>query len=92
MKTEWVHKKLGDDDVAKIIMGQSPSSASYNDENIGLPFLQGCADFGEVFPKTSVYCNEPLKVAPQNSIFPLELLIKQIKNTLSGEACALLFL
>ena len=68
MKTEWVHKKLGDDDVAKIIMGQSPSSASYNDENIGLPFLQGCADFGEVFPKTSVYCNEPLKVAPQNSI------------------------
>ena len=49
-------------------MGQSPSSASYNDENIGLPFLQGCADFGEVFPKTSVYCNEPLKVAPQNSI------------------------
>lgn len=68
MKTEWVHKKLGDDDVAKIIMGQSPSSASYNDENIGLPFLQGCADFGEVFPKTSVYCDEPLKVAPQNSI------------------------
>ena len=66
--TEWVHKKLGDDDVAKIIMGQSPSSASYNDENIGLPFLQGCADFGEVFPKTSVYCDEPLKVAPQNSI------------------------
>lgn len=51
MKTEWVHKKLGDDDVAKIIMGQSPSSASYNDENIGLPFLQGCADFGEVFQR-----------------------------------------
>lgn len=68
MKTEWVHKKLGDDDVAKIIMGQSPSSTSYNDENVGLPFLQGCADFGEVFPMTSVYCDEPLKVAPQNSI------------------------
>ena len=65
---EWVHKKLGDESVSKIIMGQSPSSTTYNDENIGMPFLQGCADFGDIYPKVSVFCKEPLKVAPENSI------------------------
>ena len=68
MKTEWVHKKLGDNKVALIIMGQSPSSSTYNDDGIGLPFLQGCADFGEVFPKIKTYCSDSLKVAPANSI------------------------
>lgn len=66
--SEWVHKKLGDESVSKIIMGQSPSSTTYNDENIGMPFLQGCADFGDIYPKVSVFCKEPLKVAPENSI------------------------
>lgn len=66
--TKWVTKKLGDDSVAKIIMGQSPSSASYNEEFEGLPFLQGCAEFGKINPNTHIYCNEPLKVAPENSI------------------------
>lgn len=68
MKTEWVHKKLGDSDVSKIIMGQSPSSLAYNEEGVGLPFLQGCAEFGDVFPDTSVFCADLLKIAPENSI------------------------
>lgn len=66
--TKWVTKKLGDESVAKIIMGQSPSSTSYNEEFEGLPFLQGCAEFGKINPNTHVYCKEPLKVAPENSI------------------------
>lgn len=65
---KWIHKKLGDDDVSKIIMGQSPSSSAYNEEGIGLPFLQGCAEFGDVFPNTSVFCDDLLKIAPENSI------------------------
>jgi hypothetical protein len=32
--------------LADIIMGQSPDSASCNTDGSGLPFLQGCAEFG----------------------------------------------
>ena len=39
---EWKEKKLGD--IAKVTMGQSPDSNSYNDNNIGLPLIQGNAD------------------------------------------------
>ena len=65
---QWVRKKLGDIDVSKIIMGQSPSSAAYNEEGVGLPFLQGCAEFGDVYPNTSIFCSDILKIAPENSI------------------------
>jgi len=67
-KEQWVRKKLGDSDVSKIIMGQSPSSAAYNEEEVGLPFLQGCAEFGYVYPNTSIFCSDILKIAPENSI------------------------
>ncbi|MEM2373445.1 MAG: hypothetical protein QXI11_03285 [Thermoproteota archaeon] len=36
--------------VADIIMGQSPPSSTYNEEGVGLPFLQGKAEFGEIYP------------------------------------------
>jgi type I restriction enzyme S subunit len=36
---------------AKIIMGQSPPSETYNKDGRGLPFFQGKADFGEMYPK-----------------------------------------
>ena len=41
-KSKWEYKKLCD--VALIIMGQSPSSDSYNEEGKGLPFL-GCTNY-----------------------------------------------
>lgn len=34
-------------DICEIIMGQSPSSDSYNVKGQGLPFFQGNADFGK---------------------------------------------
>jgi len=64
--SEWKSVKLGD--VAKITMGQSPSSSTYNDLGNGLPFLQGCADFGPKYPIKKVYCSDPLKIAESNSI------------------------
>ena len=67
-KEQWLHKKLGDSQVSTIIMGQSPSSSAYNEEGIGIPFLQGCAEFGEVFPNTTVFSADLLKIAPENSI------------------------
>jgi len=41
---DWEEKELGDEDVAIIIMGSSPKSSFYNENNIGLPLLQGNAD------------------------------------------------
>ena len=67
-KEQWLHKKLGDSRVSTIIMGQSPSSSAYNEEGVGIPFLQGCAEFGEVFPNTTVFSADLLKIAPENSI------------------------
>ena len=62
-----VEKKL--DDVADIIMGQSPLSQSYNKDKKGLPFYQGKTEFGDVYIKEpTVYCNSPIKVVEENDI------------------------
>ncbi len=64
--TGWETKKLGQ--VTNLIMGQSPSSDTYNTERNGLPFFQGKADFGTHYPKIRTWCSEPTKIAPENSI------------------------
>ena len=38
----WESKRLGE--IGEIIMGQSPSSLSYNDNSIGIPLIQGNND------------------------------------------------
>jgi len=58
--------KLGD--VCKIIAGQSPPSSTYNNEGDGLPFFQGKADFGYLYPKVRVWCSKPKKVAEVGDI------------------------
>lgn len=65
MKQGWEIKRLGD--VCDIIMGQSPSSYTYND-SIGLPFFQGNADFGKISPIVRVFCSAPIKIAYKNDI------------------------
>ena len=63
---EWQsYKNLGD--VVTIIMGQSPSSDTYNDKE-GLPFFQGNADFGKEHPTVRVFCNSPIRIAEPNDI------------------------
>lgn len=49
--------------IAEIIMGQSPPSSTYNSSGIGLPFFQGKADFGRLYPVARKYCSEPKKNA-----------------------------
>jgi len=63
---DWEVVRLGD--VAEIIMGESPPSSTYNNIGEGLPFLQGKAEFGEIYPSPSVYCSKPLKIAELNDI------------------------
>ena len=54
--------------IAKITMGQSPDSRYYSEEENGLPFLQGCAEFGSRFPNHFFYCSQTKKVANADSI------------------------
>jgi len=49
--------------IAKIIMGQSPPSSTYNEEGVGLPFLQGKAEFGRIYPTPKMYTSKPTKIA-----------------------------
>lgn len=55
-------------DIAKINMGQSPPSSTYNEVGIGLPFYQGKADFGYINPVPKKYCSAPSKIAERGDI------------------------
>lgn len=55
-------------DVAIIIAGQSPDSKYYNTKGEGLPFFQGKADFGVLYPKIRTYCSQPTKIAEKDDI------------------------
>ena len=73
-------------DSCVLIMGQSPSSNSYNTSGDGLPFYQGNADFGEENPVPRSWCTEPKKIAEKGDILisvrarPLGPSISQTKN------------
>jgi type I restriction enzyme S subunit len=54
--------------VCEVIAGQSPPSSTYNKKKIGLPFFQGKADFGEMFPTIRYWCDSPNKIAIPNDI------------------------
>ena len=62
----WEMVRLGD--VCNIIMGQSPPSTTYNGEGVGMPFLQGKAEFTELFPVPTKYCTQRLRVSPKGSV------------------------
>lgn len=51
-----------------INMGQSPASETYNNNALGLPFYQGNADFGEIHPKTRIWCSNPVKIANKDDL------------------------
>ncbi len=64
--SSWKECKLGE--VAEINMGQSPKSEFYNQDKIGLPFLQGNRTFGLKYPYFDTYCSEPTKIAKHGEI------------------------
>jgi type I restriction enzyme S subunit len=51
-----------------VVMGQSPPGTSYNTSGDGLPFFQGKTDFGEIYPKVRVFCNQPSRIAEEGDI------------------------
>ncbi len=64
--SEWRECTLGD--IAEINMGQSPKSEFYNENQVGLPFLQGNRTFGLKYPYFDTYCSEPKKIAKSGEI------------------------
>lgn len=62
----WKRERLGR--IADLTMGQSPDSKYYSEDEVGLPFLQGCAEFSSRFPVPKQYCTHATKIAPEGSI------------------------
>ena len=62
------------DEIADAIMGQSPPGETVveldgkTEELIGLPFIQGNAEFGRAYPIPSKWCANPLKVAEPGDV------------------------
>ncbi|MEQ3307325.1 restriction endonuclease subunit S [Fusobacterium varium] len=66
IKDGWIKSKL--DKFIEIVMGQSPKSEFYNNQGIGMPFLQGNRTFGERFPYFDTYCTQNKKIANKEDI------------------------
>jgi len=62
----WKTKPLSA--ISEIVMGQSPDSKYYSEEEIGFPFLQGCAEFTNKYPLPKLYCSQSKKIATSGSI------------------------
>jgi type I restriction enzyme, S subunit len=77
----WEKKELGY--IAKFIMGQSPKSIYYNEDNNGLPFHQGVTNFGDRFPTHCNYCTQLNRLAePGDILFSVRAPVGRINITL----------
>lgn len=65
-KKGWKTRKL--EEVAKINMGQSPKGDSYNTDGVGIPLLNGPAEFGKRFPIEKQWTVSPTKKCVPNDI------------------------
>ena len=62
----WQIKRL--DEIADVVMGQSPPGSSYNEHGEGQPFFQGKTEFGEVHPTVRKYTTAGTKFAKAGDI------------------------
>ncbi|SFN61273.1 type I restriction enzyme, S subunit [Bizionia echini] len=62
----WEKVKLVE--CANLVMGQSPKSEFYNNEEIGLPFHQGVKDYGFRFPINYSWSTQGNRIAEEDSI------------------------
>ncbi len=51
-----------------VVQGQSPPGHTYNTDAVGLPFLQGKAEFGDTYPSAVKWCSTPSKIAEPNDV------------------------
>ncbi len=62
----WAWTTLGE--ACHVVMGQSPPGDTYNAIGVGLPFFQGKAEFGPLYPTAVKWCSEPTKIAEAGDI------------------------
>ena len=62
----WTPTTLGD--TCLVIQGQSPPGTTYNTDGIGLPFLQGKAEFADLYPTAVKWCSAPSKIADPGDV------------------------
>lgn len=84
---DWDFKKLKN--ISEVIMGSSPSSVSYNEQNIGLPLLQGNADIKNRLSSPRIYTSEITKECQIGDILlsvraPVGTVAKSLHNACIG--------
>ena len=62
----WVVSTL--QEVSLVIQGQSPPGSTYNTDGVGLPFLQGKAEFRATYPVAVKWCSAPSKIAEPDDV------------------------
>ena len=62
----WEERSL--EDIADVVMGQSPKSEFYNQNKKGIPFHQGVGSYGERFVDNETYTTSYTRVGVENSI------------------------
>jgi len=62
----WKNARL--DEIGEVILGQSPPGETYNLEQEGLPFFQGKAEFGDLYPTPIKWCSKPKKIAEPDDV------------------------
>lgn len=66
MPPGWAETTLGD--ACEVVMGQSPPGTSYNGDAVGMPFLQGKAEFGDLRPTVRKWTTAPKKLARKGDV------------------------
>ncbi|HAF15567.1 MAG TPA: hypothetical protein DCK99_18105 [Blastocatellia bacterium] len=75
------------DEACEVILGQSPPGESYNTEGKGLPFFQGKAEFGDLYPAPVKWCTKPSKVAQKDDVLISVRAPVGPTNLCPGDAC-----
>jgi type I restriction enzyme, S subunit len=90
---DWEIKQLAT--ICDIVMGQSPSSESYNENDTGLPLVQGNADIKSRITKPRIYTSQITKISEVDDIImtvraPVGAIAKSnIKSCIGRGICAL---
>ena len=66
LPASWINTTIGE--ACVVIQGQSPPGTTYNTEGVGLPFLQGKAEFGATYPNAVKWCTAPSKIAEPGDV------------------------
>ena len=66
LPSSWAEPSL--DECCLVIQGQSPPGDTYNESGKGLPFFQGKAEFGVLYPTAGKWCTSPTKIAEGDDV------------------------